>query len=131
MFSHSTVRFFSILSLLLALTGNLYAQEGFPLDGTWHGERDIPAGDRKRIVLVMKWDGKHINGIINPGPKSVLFKSAVLQPETWSVHFEAEDADGVPIIIDGRLHDIGSYNRTIEGAWKQGGVASVFSIRRD
>jgi len=131
MFSQSTVKYFSVFYLFLTLSGNLYAQEGFPLDGTWHGERDIPAGDRKRIVLVMEWDGKNINGIINPGPKSVNFKSAVLHPETWSVHFEAVDADGVPIIIDGRLHDIGSYNRTIEGVWKQGGVISPFSIQRD
>lgn len=111
------------------------AQEGFPLDGTWHGGWESSANDRTAVVLVMKWDGNNINGTINPGPNSVPFSAASLNPDDWTVHIEAQDRDAagnpVEIIIDGRLDDIGSYNRTLAGTWRQGAVQGEFKITRD
>jgi hypothetical protein len=106
------------------------SQEGFPLDGTWRGEWG-PDADKHAVVMVMKWDGKAINGMINPGPNSVKFTTAVLQPSDWTVHIEAQGRDGAPIKIDAKLDDIGSYNRTLTGTWMQGSTATPFKIRRE
>ena len=105
------------------------AQEGFPLDGTWRGEWG--AAEKRQVVIVMKWDGKNINGTINPGPRSVPFTTASLQPSDWTVHIEAQSRDGASIVIDAKLADIGSYNRTLTGTWNEAGVDHDFKIARE
>ncbi len=104
------------------------AQEGYPLDGTWRGMIGEPAS--KQVVVVMKWDGETINGTINPGPSSRPFESASLDAETWTVRIEADSTDGVPVTIQGRLEDIGSYNRTITGTWTEGDTEYAFRMTR-
>jgi hypothetical protein len=119
----------SALSIaLVALTLAAHAQEGYPLDGTWRGSW---GADNRMVVIVMKWDGKTINGTINPGPNSVPFTKASLEPSNWTVHIEAQGRDGAPISIDATLEDIGSYNRTLTGTWKQAGADHAFKIARE
>ena len=123
----------SITALALPLAA--LGQEGFPLDGTWRGDWGTAPTDRTTIVLVMKWDGTDIDGMINPGPDSVPFSVAVLNPDDWTVHIEAEDRDDdgnpVAVVIDGRLDDLGSHNRTLEGTWRRGDVTGDFRIARE
>ena len=104
------------------------AQEGYPLDGTWRGEY---GADNTVAVVVMNWDGSVISGRINPGRNTINFTSASLNPENWTVHFEAATADGQPIVVDGVLENIGSYNRTITGTWKVGDVESPIVLTRE
>lgn len=122
-----------ITALALPLTS--FAQEGFPLDGTWRGDWGTTPTDRTTVVLVMKWDGTNINGMINPGPESAPFTMAVLNPEDWTVHIEAEDRDDdgnpVAVVMDGQLDDLGSYNRTLQGTWRRGEVEGDFRIARE
>ena len=125
-----------LLSLVaLALPTLTVGQEGFPLDGTWRGDWGATPTDRTPVVLIMKWDGANIAGMINPGPNSAPFTLAVLNPDTWTVHIEADDrVDGgnpVTIVIDGQLDNIGSYNRTLEGTWRRGDVEGDFRIARE
>ena len=103
------------------------AQEGFPLDGTWRAQLD---GNRT-IVLVMKWDGERINGMINPGPRSIAFAVAELDPSEWRVHIEADSPDGAHIVLTGTLVDIGSYNRRIIGTWTEGNATVDLDLRRE
>ena len=117
-----------VLSLVFAAA--VQSQEGFPLDGTWRGEWG-PDGGKSAVVIVMKWDGKNVNGMINPGPNVVRFSGPVLEPSDWSVHIEAQSRDGKPIVIDAKLADIGSYNRTLTGTWKQGAVGQPFKMARE
>src|SRR5688572_13046925 len=91
-----------VSSLLLAMTAQ--SQEGFPLDGTWRGEWG-PDGGKSAVVIVMKWDGKNVNGMINPGPNVVRFSGPVLEASDWTVHIEAQSRDGRPIVIDAKLAD--------------------------
>ena len=61
----------------MMLTGAATAQEGHPLAGTWYG--DYTTGKQKvDITVVMKWDGKSITGLINPGPDSKPLTSVVM-----------------------------------------------------
>jgi hypothetical protein len=119
----------------LALAAQAWAQEGHPLTGSWHGEWHPAPGQRTPILLYMKWDSKNIVGAINPGPNAIPLKVATLDPDHWTVHFEADgkDSSGSPthIVIDGKLDNIGSYNRTITGTWTQGAAKGDFKVTRD
>jgi hypothetical protein len=117
-----------VVSLLLAVAAG--SQEGFPLDGTWRGEWG-PDGGKSTVVIVMKWDGQNVNGMINPGPNVVRFSGPVLDASDWSVRIEAQSRDGQPIVIDAKLDDIGSYNRTLNGTWTQAGVEHPFAMARE
>jgi hypothetical protein len=124
-----------LASALASLAVAGFAQEGHPLTGTWHGEWSPAATQKTRIVMYMKWDTKNVVGTINPGPKSIPLKVATLDPDKWMVHFEADakDQSGAPvhIVADGKLDNIGSYNRTITGTWTQGAAKGDFKITRD
>lgn len=124
------------MSLLAGLTAlvwltSLPAQEGYPLDGTWRGEWGADPASGNHVVIVMKWDGERINGTINPGPNSFPFETAELIADEWRVQIEATTRAGESIVIDGKLENIGSYNRSIEGTWTQDGAEHPFKITRE
>jgi hypothetical protein len=120
------------ICLLIALAAVLpvLAQEGHPLTGSWHGAW-MPAGKRTPVMIYMKYNGKEVEGTINPGPQAVPLKSVVLDPAKWTVHIEADAKDGSHIVVDGKLDNLGSYNRTLEGTWTQGANKAEFKITRD
>jgi hypothetical protein len=86
------------------------------------------------VLIEMKWTGKEIVGAINPGPNAVPMKVATLNPANWTLHIEADakDAQGrtVTYVIDGKLEDLGSYNRSIVGTWNVGTTKNDFKITR-
>ena len=128
-------RLILVLTAAVALPLAAFGQEGFPLDGTWRGEWGTTPTDRTTVVLVRKWDGANINGMINPGPDSTKFTVALLNAEDWTVHIEAEDIDddgnSVTVVMVGQLDDLGSYNRTLEGTWRRGELEGDFRIARE
>jgi hypothetical protein len=111
------------------------AQEGHPLTGTWSGDWGPTATARQHVTLVMRWDGDRIVGTINPGPDAIPLAGVLLDGTDWTVRLEADthDAAGaaVRIVVEGRLEDIGSYHRTITGAWTQGTMTGRFRLTRD
>jgi hypothetical protein len=115
----------------LALSMLASAQEGHPLVGTWYGDWGPTQTQRTQITVVLTWDGKNINGLFNPGPDAFPLKSATLDSKNWTVHLEADTKDGAHIVADGKLEHIGSYNRTLTGAWTQGSTKGDFKIKRD
>jgi hypothetical protein len=123
------------LAVFCLMAVSAFGQEGHPLTGTWHGEWSPASGQHARIVMYMKWDSKNVVGSINPGPKSIPLTVATLDAEKWTVHFEGatKDQAGNPVHIsaDGKLDNIGSYNRTITGTWMQGGAKGDFKLTRD
>jgi hypothetical protein len=127
--------FLAALMAAAALAVVAIAQESHPLDGTWHGDWGTSATQRTPVVIYMKWQTRMLTGVLNPGPNSVPLKVATLDPSNWAVHLEADlkDPKGakVPVVIDGTIDDIGSYNRTISGTWMQGATKGTFKLRRD
>ena len=137
---NASVRRCSMLGALLlacaVLGGLTYAQEGHPLVGTWYGDWGPSAQERHDIAVIMSWDGKKIDGTVDPGPDAVPFKTATLDSSSWSVHIEAERAakdksPAVRYVIDGKLSNLGSYNRTLTGTWTQGTTKGDFKLTRD
>jgi hypothetical protein len=112
------------------------AQEGHPLVGTWYGDWGPTSKARHDVTVIMTWDGKTIGGIIDPGPDAVPFKTATLDSSTWTLHIEAERAAKPPAaavryVIDGKLANLGSYNRTLSGTWTDGATKGDFKLTRD
>jgi len=123
-----------LLVVGLALVLPAAAQEGHPMDGSWVGDWGPAKDQRTRVVIAMEWTGKELNATINPGPNAIKAKVARVNPEDWSVHIEADgkDAQGRPVayVIDGKIDDLGTYNRSIIGTWNAGAIKGDFSITR-
>jgi hypothetical protein len=126
----------TLLAMLLAVPAAA-AQYGHPLKGSWSGERT--AGTQQiRLLVNLDWDGKEVTGVINPGPGAMTIRKVAVDssaPSAWIVRFEAErkDASGklVPIVVDGKLENIGAYRRFITGTWTEGGARSTFKLTRN
>ena len=119
----------------LAVTISGLAQEGHPLTGVWYGDFGVNTTQRSHLTIEMSWDGKNISGIANPGPDSFPLKVVTLDSSKWTVHIEADGKDekGNPahFVADGKLENVGSYNRTITGAWNYGATKANFKLRRE
>ena len=116
-----------LMSLMLCAAVVGHAQEGFPLDGTWRGQRVSGTDTPVTIVMVLDWDGKTISGLIDPGPKSIQIAKAELIPEGWQVEIEAHTKAGEAISFKGVIGKLGAYDRTITGTWMEGGRS--YSVR--
>jgi hypothetical protein len=120
---------------LLVLAAMAFAQQGHPLTGTWNGDWGLSSTQRTQVTFVLNWDGKNVTGIMNPGPDSVPLASVLVDVTNWTVCIEADakDSSGKPVHIsaEGKLDDLGSYHRTITGAWRQGTAKGDFKITRD
>jgi hypothetical protein len=121
-----------VVGFMLVCSGK--AQEGHPMSGSWIGDWGPTKDQRTRVVVAMEWTGKELQVTINPGPNAVRAKVARVNPDDWSVHIEADgkDAQGRPIayVIDGKVDDLGTYNRSIAGTWNAGATKGTFSITR-
>jgi hypothetical protein len=125
-----------VLTYVLAgFTLTLNAQEGHPMTGTWHGDYGASPAQRTPVVFLMHWDSKKVEGKINPGANSIPLTAATLDPSKWGVHLEADmkDSTGKPVhmVFDGKLDNVGSYNRTITGTWTGGTQKGDFKLTRD
>lgn len=124
-----------VCAVFLFLMTPAFAQEGHPLSGTWHGDWGPTPTHRNDVTIVLDWDGKNINGLINPGPDSIKLSKATLDPSNWTVHFEADakDHNGNPVhfVIDGKIQNLTAIRRSIVGTWNHGNVKGDFKITRD
>ncbi len=121
-----------VLIACVAAAATASAQFGHPLKGSWSGDWGPNREQRNRVLVQMHWDGKAITGAINPGPNALTLTRATLDPDTWTVHLEAEgkDAAGRPVrsVADGKLENIGAYRRVLSGTWTQGGTKGDFRL---
>lgn len=125
----------AVLIVALAMALPASAQFGHPLKGTWSGDWGTSKTSRIHVLLELNWDGKAITGTINPGPSAVALQKASLDPDTWTVHLEADgkDASGkaVHYAIEGKLENIGAYQRVLTGTWTQGATKGDFKLVRN
>jgi hypothetical protein len=122
------------LVMLLAVAAPGSAQFGHPLKGTWSGDWSPSAGKQTHVLVEMNWDGKTITGKVNPGPNGVAITKATLDPD-WNVHLEADGKDAagktVHYAVDGKLENIGSFNRVVAGTWTDGAAKGPIKLVRN
>src|SRR5215813_6352334 len=58
----------------------VFAQYGYPLKGSWSGDWWIVKGKENHILLDFNWDGKTLNGTLNPGPDASPMQKLTLTP---------------------------------------------------
>ena len=123
------------LLVALLIAAPVLAQFGHPLKGTWSGDWGTSKENRTHVVLELNWDGKAITGNINPGPRAVAIQKAALDAATWGVHLEGDGKDAagksVHYTIDGKLENIGAYQRVMTGTWIEGDKKGDFKVVRN
>jgi hypothetical protein len=120
--------------LLVGCLAPALAQEGHPMSGVWVGDWGVGTDSRQRVVIVLDWQGTQLSGVINPGPAAVPVRVARVDPTDWSVYLEAEARNtggrSEQWVLEGKLDDLGTYNRSLNGSWSVDGRAGTFSITR-
>ena len=137
----STLLRVTCLVTVLAIAVPAFAQFGYPLKGSWSGEFWLKKGEENRVLLQFNWDGKTPAGILNPGTDNIPLQKLSLVPTSggvanamagWALHFEADakDAQGraVRYVVDGKLENIGAYNKFVTGTWMVGNQKGEFKI---
>jgi hypothetical protein len=132
------------LLAVFAMIVPAFAQMGYPLKGSWSGDWWLKKGDENHILLDFDWDGKTLKGMLNPGTDNAVLQKLTLDPPTggvakamdpWLLHFEADikDASGkmVHYVVDGKLQNIGSYNKFVTGIWAIGTQKGEFKVVRN
>src|SRR2546423_1328165 len=118
------LRLFRVLSVLacVATAGTASAQFGHPLKGSWSGDV-VTGATRQHVLIDVNWDGKNLTGVLNPGAGAVPLTTR-LDPATWTVHFEgdgkAQNGASVHYVADGKIENLGAFQRFITGTWTQG-----------
>jgi hypothetical protein len=124
-----------ILLACLAITATASAQFGHPLKGSWSGDWGPNKDTRNRVLVDIGWDGKALSVVVNPGSNGATLSKTSVDPSTWSVRFEGDGKDKsgatVHYIIDGKLENLGAYQRFITGTWTQGSAKGDFRITRN
>ena len=130
---------------VFAMVVPAFAQMGYPLKGSWSGDWWLKKGEENHVLLDFDWDGKTLKGMLNPGTDNVALQKLSLEPppinnvakamDPWLLHFEADvkDASGkmVHYVVDGKLQNIGVYNKFITGAWAVGNQKGEFKVVRN
>jgi hypothetical protein len=131
---HAALRVTCRIWLALLLVSVAHAQEGHPMSGVWVGDWGLDGAQQKRVVVVLDWMGTKLSGTINPGPNAIPIKTATVDTADWTLHLEADaqNSNGQPVsyVIDGKLDDLGTYNRSLAGSWNVGAEHGTFSITR-
>jgi hypothetical protein len=119
----------------VAIAASASAQFGHPLKGSWSGDWGPNKTSRTRVLLDIGWDGKALSVVVNPGANAVTLPTATVDFNDWTVHFEGngKDATGATVhyVIDGKLENLGAYQRFITGTWTQGSAKGDFKLTRN
>jgi hypothetical protein len=130
-------RFFCLVSILaLMLTPAAVAQQGHPLVGVWSGDWGPTQSERHPVVMELTWKDTTLSGTINPGePDEAPIKVGKLDSSNWTVHLEAQSKDErgtpVPVVLDGKIDNLGSAKRTLTGTWTRGTTKGTFKLARE
>src|SRR2546427_11515397 len=94
-----------LLMFMVTCFHTAMAQQGpDPLTGTWKGDWGPSATDRNEVTLELKWDGKSLTGVVNPGPDAIAIENSTFDPSTMKIHLEANLARrNLRYVVDGTV----------------------------
>jgi hypothetical protein len=103
--------------------------------GSWSGDWSPTPKEQVPMLFVLEWKGQALVGVMNPGLDDEAPAKGVLDSSKWAVRLEAETKNerGMPVkvIFDGKLENIGSYNRTLTGIMTRGGRKGRLTLTRE
>ena len=110
-------------------------QEGHPMVGSWSGDWSPSPKQQVPDLIVMERKGLALVGVMNPGLDDEAPAKGELDSTKWTVHLEAETKNerGAPVkvMFDGKLENIGSYNRTLTGIMTRGPLKGRLTLTRE
>ncbi|HEY2380619.1 MAG TPA: hypothetical protein VGK48_05495 [Terriglobia bacterium] len=135
------VRAAAVLAVL-AMVVPAFAQYGYPLKGTFSGDWWIQKGKENHLLIEFNYENEKdlVTGTYTPGPDgAALQKLTVTLPnpkvvtegaKPWLVHFEVDTKDdsgkAVHLVFDGKLENIGAFNKHLSGTVALGGQKGEF-----
>jgi len=121
--------------LCVALATTLSAQFGHPLKGQWSGDWGPNPNSRTHVLVDIGWDGSALQVVVNPGSNAATLTKNTVDYDTWSLRFEGDgkDARGASVhyVIEGKLQNLGAFQRFITGTWTQGAAKGEFKLTRN
>jgi hypothetical protein len=121
--------------LCVALATTLSAQFGHPLKGQWSGDWGPNPNSRTHVLVDIGWDGSALHVVVNPGANAATLTKTTVDYDTWSLRFEGDgkDASGASVhyVIEGKLQNLGAFQRFITGTWTQGSAKGEFKLTRN
>jgi hypothetical protein len=120
--------------LTLFVTGNLYAQHGHPIVGTWSGFLNRAEGQPLRALFTFEFSvDQIISGSMIINARRYLIDTATLNPDDWSVDIIAsgQNRAGETLTwhLQGKFEKLDSpTERTIAGMWEEGDNRGDFRI---
>ena len=125
------LRNFAFLSLVACLVMVVSALAQDTLSGTWSGDWGPSPGDRNKVTLQLKWDGKALSGNVTGGDNvssPIPLQKTTYDAKTGAVHMEADaNARGrtVHYVIDGKVD-----KNTMTGTWNHDNRKGDFKITK-
>jgi hypothetical protein len=120
--------FLSILACLF-IVGSVLAQD--TVSGSWSGDWGPSPGDRNKITLDLKFDGKALTGSITGGDNvssPIPIQKGTFDPKTGTIHMEAEaNARGraVHYVVDGKVE-----KTAMTGSWNHDNRKGDFKLTK-
>jgi hypothetical protein len=129
---------------IIAIVMPAFAQYGYPLKGTFSGDWWTQKGKENHLLIEFNYEGDKdlVTGTYSPGPDGVaLQKLTVTLPNPavvteglnpWIIRFEvdAKDDAGKPVhlVFDGKLENIGAFNKHLGGTVTANGQKGEFKM---
>ena len=100
-----------------------------PLSGEWTGEWG-PTSDRQTsVTLELKWDGKTLEGTVNPGRSPIPLSKATFDPQSQVVTMELDAPNStreiVHYVVKGMVD-----GTTMSGTFDRAGETGTFNLRK-
>jgi hypothetical protein len=137
------VRIAAIVAVI-AMVVPAFAQYGYPLKGTFSGDWWIQKGKENHLLLEFNYEGDKdlVTGTYSPGPDGVALQKLTVTPpnpaavteglKPWIVRFEVDTKDeaGKPVhmVFDGKLENIGAFNKHFGGTLTVNGQKGEFKM---
>ena len=102
-----------------------------PVSGTWTGDWGPSAGDRNKVTVDLKWDGKALTGNITGGDnvaKPIPLTKNTFDPKTGAIHLEATASTqrgSIHYVVDGKVE-----KNAMSGSWTHDNRKGDFKLTK-
>ncbi len=119
---------FALLAVLCACSSKAPAED--PLTGKWEGTWGPSPTRQTEVALELKWDGSHLSGTINPGPRAIEISKGTFNASTNAIRMELDSRSNSGetdhYTIEGKVD-----GKKMSGTWTRNNGNGDFHITKD